>query len=431
MKIAFIKTFLNPKQVYTHSVTFDYLIASLLRSPLGGIIETKICFSPGEVIDYKPDIVCCSTATEAFMRMQEFAVMIKKEVDCVMLLGGTHITAVPQTLPDIFDIAVIGEAEQTIVDLLTCIHNKTSYKEIPGLAYKENGELKITEKRKYMKMDDLPIPVYKDIKYEKSGAVPILTTRGCVNICSHCSEQRIWRPFRVLSSEKLVDVMETHYKQSGKTSFLYLDDISFYNLKRVQSIRDILKERGLLGKLRVTKGAINSELVTEPIVVILKELGLKLIGFGLESACPEILEKYKMGRVKVSDFVNCMKLLGKYKIRNGASTVWGYPGETLDNMKETRDFLYEWNGKNSFYTFEQYVCQPLPGSDLWDMLFEQGKLSYDMDFSKIQIKPDYTKDDWFYANEDNVPRETFVKFIQEVSKELKKIRKETKGKANG
>ena len=78
----------------------------------------------------------------------------------------------------------------------------------------------------------------------------------------------------------------------------------------------------------------NSELVTEDIVKVLKELGLRLAGFGLESASPRILHEMKSGRVKVEDFVNCMKLFGKYDIRNGASTVWGYPGETLDDMKK-------------------------------------------------------------------------------------------------
>lgn len=422
MKIAFIKTFLHNKQRYSHSVTFDYLIASINEAKLS--VNCVICYSYEDIIRENPNIVCISSATESYL---EAIKLTNQCSDRFVIIGGTHLTAVPKTLPEYAECGILGEGEVTIVEVLKNLlegkYGQNRHK-IQGICYWTENGIQINEARKPLKMNNLPIPIHSNIKYDFGDAVALLTTRGCVNKCRHCSEQKIWKPFRMLSARKIVDIMKMHYKKSGKTDFVFLDDISFFNLRRITEIRDILKVEGLLGTLKICKGSVNSELVTEPIVKVLKELGLKLAGFGLESASPRILYEMKAGKVKVEDFIKCMKLFGQYGIRNGASTVWGYPGETLDDMKKTQDFLYRWNGRNKFFSFEQYVCQPLPGSDLWDKFLKEGKVSLDMDFSKMRIKPNFTDKDWYYCNEEYVPRDKFQKFFQGVQKGLKQIRKQ-------
>ena len=421
MKLALIKTFIHEFQRYSHSVTFDYLIASIREAKLD--IDIKICYTLEDIIKFKPDIVGISSATESYMEAKKLTKDIKENCRAIVIIGGTHITALPQTFSGDMDIGIIGEGEVTIIELLRHLNN-WSYQEletVKGICYWDRGVIKVTEPRPPIPMDELPIPIYPQIKYDFGDAVAILTTRGCVNRCDHCSEQKIWRPFRYLSPKRLADILETHYKKSGKTNYVFMDDISVFNLKRLVGLRDELKKRNLLGKIKIVKISTNSELVTEDIVKVLKELGLRLAGFGLESASPRILKAMKKGKVTVQDFENCIKLFGKYKIRSGASTVWGYPGETLEDMQMTKDFLKKWNGTYYFKSFMQYCCQPLPGSNLWDRLYEQGDVSYDMDFSKMQIHPNLNSD-WFYIN-NSVPREEFINFMTNLRKDIQKWRK--------
>lgn len=420
MKLAFIKVFLHKNQRKTHSVTFDYLIASIRRARLD--VETKICFSLEELEQFKPDIVGISSATESFGEARKLTKKIKERVGCIVIMGGTHITALPETLPEVVDIAVLGEGEETMVKLLGHLqkHKLNDLGEVRGVAYWNDGEVAVTEAREPMKMDNLPIPSYPRINYDFGEAIAVLTTRGCMNQCVHCSEQTIWRPFRVMSAQRLGEILEKHYRDCGATEFVFMDDISVFNLKRLVGLRDYLAEKNLLGKIKIVKVATNSELITEDEIKILKELGLKLLGFGLESASPRILDQMKGGKVKVEDFVNCMELCGKHNLRNGASSVWGFPGETLEEMEATKKFLLKYNGKNSFHSFMQYVCQPLPGSELWDRMYEGGKVSLDMDFSKIQINPGLKSlNGWFYGNPEQVPKERFTNFLLNLNNELR------------
>jgi len=427
-KLALIKVFLNEFQRKTHSLTFDYLIASINQAKIE--IDIKICYSLQEIKEYKPDIVGISTVTESYMIAKQLAKDIKKELGSIVIIGGTHITALPQTMSKDMDIAIIGEGERTIVEILKLSEKPpwhlTGIDSILGIAYWKNGKLFQTNPRLYIPMDELPIPIHPNIKYDFGEAIAILTTRGCVNRCVHCSEQKIWRPFRYLSGKRLAEIIDVHYKRSGITDYVFMDDISVFNLKRLVELKEELIKRNIFDKIKIVKISTNSEIITEDIVKILKELGLRLAGFGLESASSRILKEMKRGRVTIEDFKRCITLFGKYGIRSGASTVWGFPGETLEDMEKNKKFLVEWNGKYQFKSFMQYCCQPLPGSDLWDMMYAKGKVSLDMDFSTMKIHPKNIKENWLYINEDTVNKEDFIKFLNQTRKEIREAKKNKK-----
>jgi radical SAM superfamily enzyme YgiQ (UPF0313 family) len=418
MKLALVKAFLTPEYDHTHSVTFDYLIAGVRTAGID--IEIKVCKRYQEIADYKPDIVGISTASESYGAAVGLAKRIKTELGAIVILGGTHITAVPETLTKDFDCAVIGEGDATFPNLLSKIISGSRDYRMKGVAFHNGDELVVGDRADVIELDDLPITEPPIISYEGGKGIALVTSRGCVNRCLHCSEQAIWRPRRMMSGERLVEIIVHHYKSSGIGNFVFHDDLSVSDLNRLIVLRDGLAKRDLLGKIKIGKVSCNSELVTEDIVLILKELGIDIVGFGLESASPTVLSKVKGGKVKVEDFENAITLFGKHKVRSGASSIWGFPGETPADMQMTKDFLIKWNGTNHFKSFEQYCCQPLPGSLLWMMMLKRGKVSYDMDFSRMRIKPVLRKENWLYINEENVPREQFIKFIEGVLGAIRK-----------
>lgn len=412
MKLAFIKIFSPYHNGYkpSRSLTFDYLAESIKRSIPQ--VEMKVCITGDDVLRYKPDIVGISSTTVSYEDAKKFSHYLKQHGNPIIIIGGTHITALPETMGNDMDFAVIGEGEITIVELLLSIMNgDPDYDDIKGIAYKNgNSEIKITEHRPPIHMDDLPIPPVPVMGYEYGKCFSILTTRGCIGKCRHCSERGIWKPFRAMSPKRIVDIIELYHKQTGIPDVVYMDDLSVYNLKRVVGIRDELARRNLLGKVCMGKVSCNSELMTEEIADVMVELGIKLAGFGLESASPRILAEMKAGSVKVENFENMITWFGKRGVRTSASTVWGYPGETLDDMRLTRDFLKTWNGKSCFQPFSNYVCQPLPGSFLWTDMLDAEKVSMDMDFSQIQTEPvNLDASNWLYIN-DATSREDFVAF---------------------
>lgn len=431
IKIAFIKIFRDgdPKKK-SRSVTYDYLIADI-QNRFGNSVDCEVCYSYRDIENFCPDIVGISTATESFMQTKSFIEFLKERQHCTIFLGGAHITALPETLPEKCCVGILGEGDKTIVELLEYFQDKRleeNLSGIKGIVYREaDGTLQVTARRELPSLDTLPIPIPSIVDYDLGKAVALVTTRGCVNKCIHCSEAGIWRVYREMSADRLAYIMETQYRKTGVSDFVFMDDLSIGNIDRLKDLVRILKTKGLLGKVHIRKVSANSELVTEELVQILKQLGVALVGFGSESAAPNILKKMKCNRVKVEDFIRTIDLCTKYKIRSGSSSVFGFLGETREDLQTTRNFLVEYSKKpNTYKPFENYVCQPLPGSILWDLCLKRGQVSLDMDFSLIQTSPNLDKSDWLYLNEEGVPRTEFVTFLKSLNKELLEIKKSKK-----
>jgi len=419
MKLALIKSCLYERQRKIYFLTFDYLIASLEAYNVD--IEIKVCYSFKEIKEFKPDIVGISSVTESFMEAKKLATKIKQEIGCYIIIGGVHITALPQTLPKDIDIAVLGEGENTLVELLNHIeqYRLEGLDSITGIAYWKNNQLKITESRKIIDINKIPIPLYKRTRSKHKKVVSILTGRGCINRCIHCCEQKLWKPFRYLSGERLAEIIEAYYKETNATQFNLISDVAIFNLKNLINLRDHLKKKNLLGKIQIIKGTCNSELITEDILKIMKELGCYQLSFGTETASPNLLTEIKQGRVKVSDFINCIELCNKYNIRTGGWTMWGYPGETKKDMEINKEFLLKYNGYKNFRTLAHYICQPLPGSLLWDKMYQNKKVSLKSDFSQFQIVPNLSRNNWFYSNSETVERQEFISFILDIQREIR------------
>ena len=97
-------------------------IASYVRK-YGGfgnidIIEIGQSFRSELFRKYNPDFVGISSVTQNFNIAKEIAAKIKKESDVPVIIGGHHITALPNNLTEHMDVAVLGEGEQTFLELL-------------------------------------------------------------------------------------------------------------------------------------------------------------------------------------------------------------------------------------------------------------------------------------------------------------------------
>ncbi len=106
----------------------------------------------------------------------------------VMIAGGPHTTIDGENLlkeNDIFDFAIYGEGEETILD----IASGKPLKEIRGIYYRNNGSIEKTEARQWvLNLDDLPFPDYDDFdSFEgKIKSWPLTSSRGCPYTCTYC-----------------------------------------------------------------------------------------------------------------------------------------------------------------------------------------------------------------------------------------------------
>ena len=160
---------------------------------LGGLTDEEVL---SKIINLKDtDIVGISCYMSNNDKSIELAKRIRKiNPNIKLMCGGFGPSFNPQRFvkDDIFDIAMIGEGEESIVevcDYFTGIASK-QIEEIKGIVYEKDGEIIRTPKRELIRnLDEIPFPARDTMKMarDRKSTVNILTARGCKGNCLFCS----------------------------------------------------------------------------------------------------------------------------------------------------------------------------------------------------------------------------------------------------
>lgn len=177
------------------SLCFAYLAAYAKRHFPGARVATAE--SARQAIRTATDLVGVSASSLNIKQAVTLAREIKKHRPLPLLLGGVHISALPLTLPDEFDVGVIGEGEQTFIELLQAFQADGGLaperlRRIPGLVFREAGRLVQTPRRPPIAdLSEVPPPDRSVLRGDFRRA-HVLTSRGCPYHCRFCSSRVFW-----------------------------------------------------------------------------------------------------------------------------------------------------------------------------------------------------------------------------------------------
>jgi len=287
-------------------------------------------------------------------------------------MGGPHVTIMDeQTLsehPEV-DIIVRGEGEQTMLELahLTSKSSLKGLHEVAGITFRKNGKIIRTPNRPFIRnLDQLPFPAYKYLplgKYQLLGKayIPIITSRGCPSQCTFCLASRmLGKRFRTRSPKNVVDELEWLRDTHGADVFAFYDDTFTFDRKRAREICGEMKNRNvdLPWDCRTRVDRVSKELLAE-----MRDANCQLIHFGVESGSQKMLDAVKKG-TSVKQNEMAIRWAKEVGISVAISVIIGYPGETMDTIKQTLDFIQK---TDPDYV---YVCVaiPYPGTELYNLL---------------------------------------------------------------
>ena len=302
----------------------------------------------------------------------EFARLLRN--DCELLVaGGPLPTSNPEEFLSCFDVVVIGEGEQTMLELVEAMQEGTDFASVPGIAFKKKDKVTFTSHRPFIEdLDSLPFPsretfdneAYKSYYLKNFGysTTSVMTSRGCPFHCDFCSRPVFGNKFRWRKAASVADEVET-VKELGYQRVWFADDCFTLNRKRLLSICDELVRR------RVPVGwECLSRVDTVDIAVAekMKEAGCVRVFFGLESGNDSILKiMNKQATVKqAEDAVNVFK---KAEVQTGAFFILGYPGENDRTVLDTVDFASSLPLDYLSFTFPY----PIPGTPLFERVRNQ------------------------------------------------------------
>jgi len=307
-----------------------------------------------------------------------------KAKGAVTVLGGPHPSVLPvetmKSFGDILDYCFCGEAEVGFKMFLDKVSGKSTmnWSEISGLVWR-NGKDIITNNR--MNVDDLDflkMPAWDLIKPQEypeaqHGAffrnfpiAPISITRGCPYSCTFCSANLISsKKIRKRSVRGVLDEMEYLYNSFGIREFHVIDDNFTQDKGFAKNLLIELKKRNLKISWAVPNG-VRMETLDDELLRLMKETGLYLISLGIESGSDRVLRLMQKG-TNTAFIRKTVSLIRKAGIEIAGFFILGFPGETIDEIKQTIEFSLELDLIRANY----FTYLPFPGTKSYEEIREK------------------------------------------------------------
>ncbi|WP_286231277.1 B12-binding domain-containing radical SAM protein [Neobacillus mesonae] len=170
----------------------------------------------------KPDVIGFSCYIWNIEETLKVVNMLKKiDPSISIVLGGPEVTYDTawwmENYPEI-DFIVIGEGEQTFKQLLTEMESSQAFENVPGIAYRKNGQIHSTLQRNKLDLKELPSPYRfsEDIPQLAKRVTYIETSRGCPFSCQFCLSS-IEVGVRYFEREKIKDDIRYLMANGAKT----------------------------------------------------------------------------------------------------------------------------------------------------------------------------------------------------------------------
>lgn len=184
----------------------------------------------------------------------EIARIIKEwEQGKIVVLGGSHASSDPEGVlkSPYVDYAVLGEGEIRLHLLLEYIEtgNKGKLREIDGVAYRENGEVRMNPLQRFVQdLDSLPPPA-RDLldldryRMKRSRSTMVITSRGCPHRCAYCSAHLVMgSTYRTRSPEAIIEEMRDCRERYGIRIFDIEDDNFTFDQERAKRLLNLIIE---------------------------------------------------------------------------------------------------------------------------------------------------------------------------------------------
>ncbi|OGO21363.1 MAG: hypothetical protein A2144_03815 [Chloroflexi bacterium RBG_16_50_9] len=334
------------------------------------------------LLEHKPDVVGITCMVTEFNEASKTSSICKEVAPRVpVIVGGPLPSALPRSFlaqPSI-DIVVRGEAEATITELLRRLESGTSLADVPGVGYKDNGEMRVNPAGPpILDMDTIPFPARHLLPMERYFSsfenwfgrgygikgTNMFSSRGCPYSCIYCDKNVFGAKWRGRSAGNIMAEIEILVREYGVNGILFSDDMFDLYPARVYQICDEIKSRGL----DIVWG-INSRVnhADEEMYRRMKESGCQCVAFGIESGNQNTLD-FMRKKITLQQITEAIDIANRAGLKTVGYFMIGMLGENRDTIKQTVKFA-RGLGLDSG-GFSRVV--PYPGTTLYRLVEEQG-----------------------------------------------------------
>ena len=381
-------------------------IQSINKDPINKVVligqsEEEIA---NVIANFSPDIICISVLYSNLIESAHTIAKIAKRTNknINVILGGNHISNVlidykfaitdinsnlPKNIKDLddenIDLALVGEGEFSVVQLVNALINKEDISKIPGLIKKIGNEKYITNPpNRIPNLKVLPRPsrhlvnmegyfkigAFHSAKSRSNRVLSVMCSRGCPEKCTFCTTPEMWgQNTRWRPTSHIMDEIINDVKDFKIAEIQFEDDTLTINKKNLFALCKELEKVGvpwctpngtkvnyhLRQQLDMYKAMANS--------------GCYQITLACESGVQRVLDKVINKNLPLETIYPAIENAKKAGLLVHTFWIVGYPGESYEEIQETINFAMN-SGADSF-TFS--ILSPLPGTPIYRKIIKE------------------------------------------------------------
>ncbi|MCL2050356.1 MAG: B12-binding domain-containing radical SAM protein [Lachnospiraceae bacterium] len=358
----------NGQRILLHGLTFDQITHQV--DPECDIIAISCMFSNSWVMDLQ---------------------LIEKLHGCYpdkfIVIGGEHATALPlyilENCPSINAI-VLGEGEETIVELIRAYGEGLEFFHIDGIAfrYPKTNEIIMNKRRKpIVNIDLIPKPSWDFFNIEAyishafthgvnlGRSMAMLMTRGCPHQCAFCSCPNMWtNKWRARKPEFIIEEMKEYIEKYKIDNFDFYDLSAIINRDWITRFCNLLIKEDLGVTWQLPSGT-RSEIIDYDLAcLIYKSGGIRAVGYAPESGSSK--EQIRLQKnVSIKSILESMKASCKAGLEIKANLIFGFPGQTWKDIMATSVFVMKM-ALIGVIEIAPFPYSPYPGSKIFNELIQ-------------------------------------------------------------
>ncbi len=343
-------------------------------NPVAAVSELKL---------EKYDVVAFGGTFLTFKDLQMLSQKIwEVKKDIFQIAGGQAATAAADVILRKTRVGCVClyEGEKTVVELLDLWKDGGDWSAVRGIKYlNEAGEVIQTPTReKISELDELPYPAREDWNFKIiKKAFPygsparycavMFASRGCPFTCIFCHPTS-GKVIRTRSPQSIVSEIKYLQERYNVQYIRFFDEVFIGPKRKIKELCDLIIQE----KLNIFWWCQTQvKLVDEELLRIMRHAGCIEVAYGIESGSNVILSEMKKGITKELS-KEVIEMTNRSGIRVSISMIAGTPSETLDTLRETRDFVMSLNHINWVQQVPSIgLIIPLPGTSLYEIAKEK------------------------------------------------------------
>ncbi|MFA5163748.1 MAG: radical SAM protein [Patescibacteria group bacterium] len=312
--------------------------------------ERMVEFQVKHILDSGAKIIGFSVQFSSLLVSLEVARRIKaKSRDRIIVFGGPdccrHLRGSEIIKEDCVDVVALGEGDTTLLELVNMVELDGKVENCPGALLKKEGKIfDCGDGIAVRDLDLIPFPDYSDFRkdimaghYRQPERLEIFDSRGCITRCHFCSEWQFWQNYRSMSGERIFEEVAYQIRRFPGTEYFYfIGSLLNGNIKSLNRFCDLVIQNSLVVRW-AGQAVIRPEMSAE-LLGKMRKAGCEWLGYGIESGSQRVVDSMNK-HFFIADAERVLRDTHQAGIGTQVNFMFGIPTETLEDFKETLEFL--------------------------------------------------------------------------------------------